>query len=109
MSFYGKSIHREEVLDKVKHMILASLDHQAVIVYLFGSWARKEERRTSDIDVAIWYDKPLLPGTLTHIRFMLEESLIPYRVDVVDLTKAERDLVEKVQEEGIIWKDYRSE
>jgi predicted nucleotidyltransferase len=49
------------------------------MLYLFGSWARKEEQKSSDIDLGIYYEKPLSVGTLARLRLAYEESNIPYR------------------------------
>lgn len=100
---------RDFILDQVKNIVLNELKSQHVKVYLFGSWARGKERRSSDIDVAIWSEHEIPFVALMNIRFQLEESTIPYRVDVVDLTKANVALYEKVKKEGIIWKDYKNE
>ena len=44
---------REEVLRQVRSVAESVTEQAAVRVYLFGSWARGEERVTSDIDLAI--------------------------------------------------------
>lgn len=104
-----KHLFRESILEQVKRSVLDGLGELPVKVYLFGSWARQEERRTSDIDVAIWYDESIPMGTFAKIRLSLEESTIPYRVELIDLTKADSVLVNKVKGEGILWKDYSKE
>jgi hypothetical protein len=105
---FSKPITRDYILDMVKQIVLTEIEDKPVVVYLFGSFARGEERLTSDIDVAIWYDQPLPPGTLTKISLRLEESVVPYRVDIVDLTQADQILLNRVQREGIVWKDYQN-
>jgi hypothetical protein len=96
----------EKILNEVKTLVLQELKDADVRVYLFGSWARGEQRQTSDIDIAIEYDNNLTPTDIAKLRESLEESHIPYRVDVVDLTRAGYDLTIRVKEEGILWKDY---
>lgn len=44
---------REHILNEVKRIVLAQLVGTPAKVYLIESWARREERRTSDIDAAI--------------------------------------------------------
>jgi predicted nucleotidyltransferase len=70
-------------------------------VYLFGSRARGDESVYSDIDIAIESNRSLL-SELSQVRFEIEESLIPYKVDLVELSKAPylRDIIEK---EGVRW------
>lgn len=95
---------REHVIEQVKRIVLNEVGQTSAVVFLFGSWAREEERRTSDIDIGILHDSVLPPEVFAKIRSALEESTVPYRVDVVDLAKADRALIEKVRKEGIIWK-----
>ncbi|UFU00202.1 nucleotidyltransferase domain-containing protein [Radiobacillus kanasensis] len=44
---------RENILKDLKTIIFDVLKEDNVKVYLFGSWARQEEKNSSDIDVAI--------------------------------------------------------
>lgn len=96
---------RELILQRVREIVLSFLQDRKAKVYLFGSWARGQEKRTSDIDVAIWYEEVLPLGLLAQLSSVLEESTVPYRVDIVDLTKAGKVLIRKVEKEGIVWKD----
>ena len=74
-------------------------------VYLFGSHARGEVRHASDIDIAI-----LPRGDLPHAFFAdladkIEESTIPYDVDLVDLREVEPGFRQEVLRTGIKWRD----
>ena len=100
---------RGHILDQVKQIVLKPLEQMPVSVYLFGSWARQEEKRTSDIDVAVWSETILPIQTLMNIRFALEESTVPYNVDLIDLRTADQPLIDKVRREGLIWRDYKSD
>jgi predicted nucleotidyltransferase len=90
-------------LDLARRIILERLAPQGARVWLFGSRARGAGGRGSDIDVAFLPARPLPPGLLQEIRETLEESLILYPVDLVDLTSADPGLREKVLREGIPW------
>ena len=72
-------------------------------VYLFGSWAMGTQRRTSDVDIAVDPHRPLPPGTLGVLRERLEESRIPYRVEVVDLREVDRTFRQTVITQGVRW------
>lgn len=82
---------RSEVLDKVRKLAATHLKGLDVKLVLFGSWARRQEQTSSDIDIAIWYDRALPPGTLADLREAYEESSIPYRAEVVDLTEVDAE------------------
>ncbi|WP_240675937.1 nucleotidyltransferase family protein [Ammoniphilus sp. CFH 90114] len=102
-------LNREMLLDQVKDIVVQAAQDYPVSVYLFGSWARNEEKRSSDIDIAIDSEEEgISPSLLNTLRDAVEESLIPYRVDIVDLVKADPAIRQKVQKEGILWRDYKS-
>jgi hypothetical protein len=42
---------------------------------------------------------------LADLRETLEESTIPYEVDVVDLSEASPQFRQRVKREGVVWKD----
>jgi len=76
---------------------------EKVRVYLFGSVARGESRSFSDLDSAIDAGGALAPGLLSELRRRLEDSTIPYTVDLVDLATASSDFRQRVLAEGILW------
>lgn len=96
---------RDSLLEQVKQTIFPYLHGISAQVYLFGSWARVEEKRSSDIDVAIEFKTSDASHhiILMNIRNALEESTIPYRIDVVHLNDADSYIVNIVREEGILW------
>ena len=91
-------------LEEVRRIVLNIVDRKGA-VYLFGSWARGEATRLSDIDVAIDPPTPLPRGTLASVREQLEESSVPYHVDVVDLSRADPEFRRRVLAEGVLWSD----
>ena len=94
---------REEILRQVRSVVESVTEQANVQVYLFGSWARGEERVTSDIDLAIEGED--VSRLALHVREALEDSDIPYRVVVVNLMEASPALLANVRKEGILWKD----
>ncbi len=70
-------------------------------IYLFGSRAKKSATPYSDIDIAIMDDN-LDRAKLARIRYTIDTSNLPYKVDIVDLTKSPY-LQEIVCQEGIRW------
>lgn len=72
--------------------------------WLFGSFARGDHRQWSDIDVAIDNGgEELPPGLRGDIDEALEESSIPWFVDVVDLAQAGPAYRREVEREGVLW------
>jgi len=92
-------------LTEVRRIVLRGLAGRRARVYLFGSWARGEESRVSDIDVAILPEESLPAGLLPEIQEALEESASLYPVDLVDLTTASASFRDRVLAEGLLWTD----
>jgi predicted nucleotidyltransferase len=97
------SARERAVLERVRRVVLDALGDHPASVYLFGSWARGEPRPPSDIDVAIEAAAPVPAGLLARVREALEDSTVPYRVEVVDLADADAAFVERVRREGVPW------
>ena len=91
------------MLAHVRGIVAARLGRYGVRVYLFGSRATGGARAGSDIDIAVDPCEPLPPGTLAELREALEESTIPFRVDVVDLRDTDARFRDRVREEGVEW------
>jgi nucleotidyltransferase substrate binding protein (TIGR01987 family) len=69
-------------LDEARRIVFRHLAGRQAQVYLFGSRARGEARRFSDIDIAILPGQPLPPGFLLDLQDALETSEALYPVDL---------------------------
>ncbi len=94
----------DQNLEFVKNLILKKLSPYKVRIYFFGSRAKGNAQPTSDIDIAILPLEPLPLGVLSLLREELEESTIPYTVDIVDITKTSARFKKQIQQEGTLWK-----
>jgi len=81
--------HKAEQL--IKEIIVRFLNPREYKVFLFGSRANNRARKFSDFDVGIQGKKPVSPKILTSIRDMLEESDLPYTVDVIDFSSVSKN------------------
>lgn len=90
-------------LEEARRIVLRGIGPARARVFLFGSRATGQTTPLSDIDVAILPLEPLPEGTLSLVREVLEESSIPYRVEIVDLSTVEAAFRERVLVEGIPW------
>ena len=63
-------------------------------VFLFGSRAKNTNQEFSDIDIAIKCSN-LDFTTLAKIRFDLEESNLPYKIDLVDYEDLNQEILKK--------------
>lgn len=90
-------------IDRIRQLVMSVLADEDAKVYLFGSWARGTARHGSDVDVAVEFLDTANEGKIVELRERLEESTIPYRVDVVDMNFAAESLREEIKREGIRW------
>jgi predicted nucleotidyltransferase len=94
---------RERAIAELRSIVLAALGEHDAAVWLFGSCARGEPRQHSDIDIAILPRGALPVGFFAELQADIEESPIPYDVDLVDLRYADPALLDEVRREGVQW------
>jgi predicted nucleotidyltransferase len=95
---------RLRAIEELKRMVLDALGDRDAEVWLFGSCARDEVRQHSDIDIGILPREPLPLGFFDELEADIEESTVPYDVDLVDLCTAPVALLDEIHREGIKWK-----
>ena len=88
-----------KTIKELKEYLIKNFPNESI--YLFGSRARGDNSAFSDIDIAI-EAKDNISQKIAKVRFEIEESLIPYKVDIVDLSKAPY-LNSIIEIEGIRW------
>jgi predicted nucleotidyltransferase len=74
-----------------------------VKIYLFGSRARGDYTPWSDIDVALDTGKKIDLYELSIIKEEIEESSIPFTVDVVDMHNISEDFRKNILKDGKLW------
>jgi len=85
----------------LKEFLINYFKNRKVKIYLFGSRARSDNSRFSDIDIAFLPEEDI-SRDLVIIKEIIEESYLPYKVDLVDLSKS-TELIEVVLKEGVRW------
>jgi uncharacterized protein len=96
---------RTQAIEELRRMVLAALGEHDAAVWLFGSCARGEVLQHSDIDIAILPRDELPSVFFADLTEKIEQSAIPYDVDIVDLRRAAASLIDEVRREGVKWKD----
>ena len=86
-------------IDDLKTLLIQTFPDDKI--YLFGSRAKKTESVYSDIDIAIESTQDI-HQKLSHLKYMIEESNLIQKVDLVNLAKAPY-LQKIVKDEGIVW------
>jgi predicted nucleotidyltransferase len=79
-------------LKLILQIIRNTLPDTNAAVYVFGSRATGRAKAYSDIDLAIDYDKTKLQmEKMIKLSVDFENSLLPYRVDIVDLNNITKE------------------
>ncbi len=93
----------EKYIKLLKKIVLSKIDPDNVMVFLFGSRASGKAGERADVDIGLWSaDK--LPRRLYHqIRNAVDESIIPYKIDIVDFTRADPEFRSIALKDIEIW------
>jgi hypothetical protein len=100
----GKNKYYQASIDNVKEVILDVLKNEDVRIILFGSAARGDEHRYSDIDIGILPKNGYKKEKLILLKEKFENMNIPYHVELVDLSLVSAIFKENVLKEGQVWK-----
>lgn len=76
---------------KIKKIIFQSLNPKDYQVFVFGSRANRKAKKFSDYDIGIWGKKQTPAHIISEIKENLEESDLPYKVDIVDFSLTTED------------------
>ena len=90
-----------KTIEDLKQFLRVFFKDTDVKIYLFGSRAEKRNSQFSDVDLAFETDKDI-DKLLSKLRYILDESNLPYKVDIVDLKYAPY-LKDVVKEKGERW------
>jgi len=74
-----------------------------VKIYLFGSRARGDYVAESDIDIALDGGAIIDLALLEKIKEEIEDTTIPFTVDIVDLHRVSEDFKKQILQDAVIW------
>lgn len=92
-------------LEQLRQLIIQFLADYPIKIYLFGSRAKGVTRLASDVDIAILPYGQIPIDLMSRLRDLIEESHVPYLVDVTDLSQATDNDKEKIIKKAVLWKD----
>jgi len=72
-------------------------------IFLFGSRAEGKTSTTADIDIGILPKLPLDNTILKELQEIIEESFVPYQVDLVDFSKVSETFKQQALKKTIPW------
>ena len=87
-------------------MVLKEIGSEPVQVILFGSRARGSHHPGSDVDIGFIPKIRLNPSKISFLKEKIEESRIPYKVDIVDLSSTSEEFRTQALKGAVIWKNW---
>jgi predicted nucleotidyltransferase len=87
----------EEIIRSILRRMLPA----DVPVYLFGSRSRGDRRWNSDFD--LWVDANVPREHILAIEEQLEDSIVPFGVDIVTTRQLKGEFGQRVRQEAIQW------
>ncbi len=67
---------------------------------VFGSRATGQAKKYSDLDIALIGQSPVPNQVMAYLGEALDNSNLPYTVDIIDFTKASPRLQSQIQQQG---------
>lgn len=74
-------------------------------IYLFGSYARGDYTRSSDVDIAIDAGEKIPFEVRGRIATMIDALDLIQNVDVVDFQRVPKKMQDEILKEGIVWEN----
>ena len=71
-------------------------------IFLFGSRAVSEQSKSSDIDIGVMSGK-LDRKMIIKIKEIIDESFVPFKVDIIDFSKVDENFKKKALRKIIPW------
>lgn len=93
----------EDYVDIIKQIVLKKVPLDEFAVFLFGSRAAGNAHQMSDIDVGFLGIDNLPIMIKAEIEMEIEESIVPFRVDIIDFNQTDKSFKEEALKKIIVW------
>lgn len=93
----------KDYVDIVRQIVLKKVPLDKYLVFLFGSRVAGNAHAMSDIDVGFWGESNLPLMLKAEIEMEIEESIVPFRVDLIDFNQADSAFKQEALKKIIIW------
>jgi hypothetical protein len=101
-------MNNRKYLDITRNIILSIIDKNNIAVFLFGSRTNEFSGYNSDIDVGFMSERPIEDKLFSRIREELEDSIVPFHIDLVDFNKSDKKFREIALEKIEIWNNSKN-
>lgn len=97
----------DKFINIAKQIVIDVIGDRDISVFIYGSRASENYRRDSDLDIGLLGKDRINKRIITEIKDKLEESIVPYHVDVTDFN----DVSEKFRNIALknidVWKNKK--
>ena len=90
---------------QLRDLVVDCLKNENVKIILFGSRARGDNSVSSDVDIGIMPHQKIDEGKISLLRERIENSNIPYKVEIVNFISVSKDFKQEALKNIIVWKD----
>jgi predicted nucleotidyltransferase len=92
-----------DYIEIVKQIVLKHVPYDVFAIFLFGSRAAGNAKPLSDIDIGILGTEPLPMIVKAHLDAELEESIVPFKIDLIDFYQVDKDFKKEALKKIQIW------
>ncbi len=96
-------IKTDKYVGLCRQIVMDNIDLGRYMVFLFGSRTRIHHRKFSDIDIGLLGDGAVPAEVIENIREAIDNSIIPYQVDIVDFRRVSPDFRKIALQDIDIW------
>lgn len=86
-----------------KDIFLKNLDTDKYFIFIFGSRAANNFSHSSDLDIGLIGDSPVERKQIIKIKHELEESIVPFHIDIIDFYNADENFEQTALQDIIVW------
>ena len=97
------SIDDEKYLKMLKEITLSIVDKEKVMVFLFGSRVSERHSTGADADIGLLADDKLSANLYHKLRNAIDESIIPWKVDIIDFSRVDASFKAEALKDIVIW------
>ena len=96
---------RAAYFKEAKRLVLRVMNDLPHGVFVFGGRAVDPTKRHGDLDIGILGDEPLDSGVKMVLREALEESIVPWEIDIIDFACVDPSFKAEAMAKIIVWKE----
>ena len=97
-----------DYLNIIKQIVLKNVPLDEFAVFLFGSRAAGNAHQMSDIDIGFLGSTNLPLMIKAEIEIEIDESIVPFRVDLIDFYQVDPDFKKEALKSTIVWNSSKN-